>query len=75
MLDNFTILLLKGKELDVNRLIYICLAPWETATIKKDYNKVCDAYGCLGVLRLSLSKKSKGCKSIPLSSMIINIVF
>ena len=30
------------------------LAPWETATIKKDYNKVCDAYGCLGVLRLSL---------------------
>ncbi|CAB4027321.1 synaptojanin-1-like isoform X2, partial [Paramuricea clavata] len=29
-------------------------SPWETATIKKDYNKVCDAYGCLGVLRLSL---------------------
>ena len=42
----------------LNTMLYnvIYLAPWETATIKKDYNKVCDAYGCLGVLRLSLSK-------------------
>ena len=33
---------------------FFLLAPWEVESVKKQYTKVMDAYGCLGVLTLNL---------------------
>ncbi|XP_032229504.2 synaptojanin-1 [Nematostella vectensis] len=48
------------------------LSQWETEAIKKNYQKILDAYGCLGVLRINIDEEETihflilvtGCKSV-----------
>ena len=39
-------------------MVISCLAPVETDSIKKQYTKVLEAYGCLGILDLSTGLKN-----------------
>lgn len=39
-------------------IVFLFSAPQEVEVIKKQYTKVCDAYGCLGVLQFTIGENT-----------------
>lgn len=57
-LSNFIIFHINSYSWCASFVLFFCIAAQELETIKKQYVKIVDAYGCLGVLQVNAGESS-----------------